>query len=111
MNITGLKQNAATRSPGFVLIRCGGQPPRPRWSRKAAGCPAIIKVPLVELTDLHDAMRRQGWHLALAVLDGAPEPTIDAEDKLTVSAQSAYDPMCPSCTAALLDRLRAAGSW
>ena len=109
MNTDGLKTNAATRSPGFVLIRCGGQPPRARWSLKAAGCPARIAVPLVELADLHEAVRRQGWHLALVLPEGMAETTIDAEDKLTVPAQSAYDPLCPSCTAAVLDRLRAQG--
>lgn len=111
MNVTGLKQNIATRSPDSVLFRCGGTPVRTRWSLKAAGCPERIAVPLVALVDLYAAVTAQGWSLALGVPDGAPEPTLNAEDKLDIPASAVYDPMCPNCTTALLDRLRTAGSW
>ena len=104
MNTANLQENALAQEPVGLMLRCGGT--RKRFGMKSA-CAENIIAPLAVFASSETlrASLPTGWSLALASPPGQ-EPVVGEDNKL--HAPGAFlDVLCPVCTEALLNRLRA----
>jgi hypothetical protein len=93
-----------------VLLRCGGIVGRGSFSRRICGKPFILPPTFpADWKALVDLLKPHGWVLALASV-GKQGSYIDEKGKLRVNGDAVMDPLCPSCAAALVERMQSSSS-
>lgn len=103
-----LQESKLGHKTGGLILRCGGTVQQPRvFGRhgRSTPCKQILLVPEERPKDfetLNAFVLEKQWGLAVASLNGGDATIVDGE--LHVE-QSAFDPLCEKCAAALLARL------
>jgi len=104
--LPGLGNDPLAKPVAGMVLRCGGDPKRARFSVTRGPCVEKTIVPFTALTDenaLYKWLTSGGWMLALGATGSGTSAVVDGQ--LEVPGVPVVEPLCPACGRALLDRL------